>query len=118
MAVRSIEASGDVGLLADPIEVRDDEVENQRRVQAVGDDRQEERHHLHDHLLLWVHRGVLVPAPDLLLLDPGAAEDHEDQEEVGECLNDSRRQGIAGRPREIDTPRHHLGLLAEIHEQL
>ncbi len=86
MAVWPIEAPGDVGLLPDAVEVRDDEVEDQRRIEAVRDDWQEKRHHLHDHLLLRVYRGVLVAAPNLLLLNPGAAKDQEDQEKVMRLL--------------------------------
>ncbi|MED5233190.1 MAG: hypothetical protein VYD15_06200, partial [Actinomycetota bacterium] len=41
---RAVQSPGDVGLLAYPVKVRHYEVQDQRRIEAERDDRQEERH--------------------------------------------------------------------------
>ena len=86
-----VEGSGDVGLHADPVEVRRHEVHDQRRRRHEGDHHEHGREEPHEHLLLRRHLGVGVAALDLLLLVVGGQRHDHDHDHVGEAVDEARR---------------------------
>ena len=92
-----VEPPCDVSLLGDPVKVRCHEVHDQGGVEPKGKDRQEERHHLEEELLLGVDRRLRVPTADLPLLVPGSDKDHQDQNKIGKGPDHPCRERVAGR---------------------
>ena len=108
VGLAAVDAVGDERLLADPVDVGDGEVQHQTGRQPEGDDRQEDRHDLHDHLLLRVHLGVRVAALDLALLHEAGDGDDGDQHQERRGVQQALLQGLAGALREVHAERFHL----------
>src|SRR5918995_1008614 len=98
----AVERAGDEGLLADPPQGRDQEIDADGR---RADEREEHVHQgadAHHHALLLCDLGASVAAHDLLLLIPAQHGDDRDQREVGQRGDEADGQRLARRLGQIE----------------
>ena len=89
-------------------------------MQVEGNDRQEERHELHDHLLLRVdHRSRTLTTLDLTLLVEAEGTDHENQDDVGETLDEVSANDIESGVGQVeDSKKRHVGTRRQVLKEL
>ncbi len=102
-----VDAAGYVSVGADTAQVLGAPVQRQAGREPEGDHRQEERHELHDRLLLWIDAGVAVAALQLAVLDDAGGQHDAEQYEVGDGDPQADAQGVAGRKAEVDPQEIH-----------
>jgi len=113
-----VDPMGNHRLLAHSNNVRAHEVQVQTGGKPNGDDRQEPRHDLHDHLLLGVDRSIGIAAPCYLaLLDIARHPDQHDQQQEGERGGEGISKGIGEAGRQIHPQKVHLCVFFERHPQ-
>jgi len=104
----AIDALRDERLLTDPVEVRHREVQDKTGGQTKRNHRQEERHDLHDHLLLAIDLSTGIPTLDLSLLNETGCCNDDDQHKEWQCMADSLLHRLARTFRQIEPKGLHL----------
>jgi hypothetical protein len=99
---------GDECLLADAVDVRHCEVEHQTGGQTEGDHRKEERHDLHDHLLLRVGLSGRIAALNLTLLHETSDGHDDDEHDEWQGMQDALIDGLAGALSQVEAECLHL----------
>ena len=85
----AIDALRNERLLTDSVEVRYGEVQNQTGRKTERNHRQEERHDLHDHLLLVIGLSSWITALNLSLLNEAADGNNHNQHEERQGVSDA-----------------------------